>query len=87
MRVGGGLRPLLLITADINVSATTVDNSIVQYSTLKYKLGARTLGARSGGSKISDPSVLATRVAYVFIFYLCCLFSVCNVFTTPRAGP
>ena len=26
---GGGLRPLLLITADINVSATTVDNSIV----------------------------------------------------------
>ena len=41
----------------------------------------------SGGSKISDPSVLATRVAYVVIFYLCCLFSVCNVFTTPRAGP
>ena len=38
-------------------------------------------------SKISDPSVLATRVAYVVIFYLCCLFSVCNVFTTPRAGP
>ena len=33
---GGGLRPLLLITADINVSATTVDNSIVQYSTLQY---------------------------------------------------
>ena len=36
VRVGGGLRPLLLITADINVSATTVDNSIVQYSTLQY---------------------------------------------------
>ena len=51
------------------------------------KISARTLGARSRGSKISDPSVLATRVAYVFIFYLCCLFSVCNVFTTPRAGP
>merc|ERR1711867_238935 len=42
----------------------------------------RLLLARS----ISDPSVLATRVAYVVIFYLCCLFSICNVFTTPRAG-
>ena len=51
------------------------------------KLGTRTLGARSGGSKISEPFVLATRVTYVFIFYLCYLFSVCNVFTTPRAGP
>ena len=36
---------------------------------------------------ISDPSVLATRGAYVFIFSLCCLLSVCNFFTTPRAGP
>merc|ERR1711867_165192 len=35
---------------------------------------------------ISDPSVLATRGAYVFIFSVCCLLSVCNVFTTPRAG-
>ena len=43
----------------------------------------RSLLARS----ISDPSVLATRGAYVFIFSLCCLLSVCNVFTTPRAGP
>ena len=68
---GGGT--VILITAVIHV--------------LINKLGARTLGARSGGSKISDPSVLATRVAYVFILYLCCLFSVCNVFTTPRAGP
>ena len=42
----------------------------------------RSLLARS----ISDPSVLATRGAYVFIFSLCCLLSVCNVFTTPRAG-
>ena len=41
----------------------------------------RSLLARS----ISDPSVLATRGAYVFIFSLCCLLSVCNVFTTPRA--
>ena len=40
----------------------------------------RSLLARS----ISDPSVLATRGAYVFIFSLCCLLSVCNVFTTPR---
>ena len=36
---------------------------------------------------ISNPSVLATRGAYVFIFSLCCLLSVCNVSTTPRAGP
>merc|ERR1712115_26427 len=43
----------------------------------------RLLLARS----ISDPSVLTTRGAYVFIFSLCCLLSVCNVFTTPRAGP
>merc|ERR1712115_135237 len=43
----------------------------------------RSLLARS----ISDPSALATRGAYVFIFSLCCLLSVCNVFTTPRAGP
>ena len=35
---------------------------------------------------ISDPSVLAKRGAYVFIFSVCCLWSVCNVFTTPRAG-
>merc|ERR1712041_15398 len=35
---------------------------------------------------ISDPSVLTTRGAYVFIFSLCCLLFVCNVFTTPRAG-
>ena len=42
----------------------------------------RSLLARS----ISDPSVLATRGAYVFIFSVCCLLSVCNVFTTPRAG-
>ena len=42
----------------------------------------RSLLARS----ISDPSVLATRGAYVFIFSLCCLLSVCNVFITPRAG-
>ena len=42
----------------------------------------RSLLARS----ISDPSVLATRGAYVFIFSLCCVLSVCNVFTTPRAG-
>ena len=42
----------------------------------------RSLLARS----ISDPSVLATRGAYVFIFSLCCMLSVCNVFTTPRAG-
>ena len=42
----------------------------------------RTLLARS----ISDPSVLATRGAYVFIFFFCCVLSVCNVFTTPRAG-
>merc|ERR1712089_14819 len=38
----------------------------------------RPLLARS----ISDPSVLATRGAYVFIFSFCCLLSVCNVFTT-----
>ena len=43
----------------------------------------RSLLARS----ISDPSVLATRGAYVFIFSLCCLLSLCNVFTTPRVGP
>ena len=43
----------------------------------------RLLLARS----ISNPSVLTTRGAYVFIFSLCCLLSVCNVFTTPRAGP
>merc|ERR1712115_625261 len=43
----------------------------------------RSLLARS----ISDPSALATRGAYVFIFSLCCLLSVCNLFTTPRAGP
>merc|ERR1712240_774212 len=43
----------------------------------------RSLLARS----ISDPSVLTTKGAYVFIFSLCCLLSVCNVFTTPRAGP
>ena len=36
---------------------------------------------------ISDPYVLATRGAYIFIFSLCGLFSVCNVFDTPRAGP
>ena len=42
----------------------------------------RSLLARS----ISNPSVLATRGAYVFIFSVCCLLSVCNVFTTPRAG-
>ena len=42
----------------------------------------RSLLARS----ISDPSVLATRGAYVFIFSFCCVLSVCNVFTTPRAG-
>ena len=27
------------------------------------------------------------KKAYVFILSLCCLLSVCNVFTTPRAGP
>ena len=43
----------------------------------------RSLLARS----ISDPSVLATRGAYVVILSLCCVLSVCNVFTTPRAGP
>ena len=35
---------------------------------------------------ISNLSVLATRGAYVFIFSLCCMLSVCNVFTTPRAA-
>ena len=40
----------------------------------------RSLLARS----ISDPSVLATIGAYVFIFSFCCVLSVCNVFTTPR---
>ena len=42
----------------------------------------RSLLARS----ISDPSVLATRGTYVVILSLCCVLSVCNVFTTPRAG-
>ena len=42
----------------------------------------RSLLARS----ISDPSVLATRGAYVVILSLCCVLSVCNFFTTPRAG-
>ena len=42
----------------------------------------RLLLARS----ISDLSVLTTRGVYVFIFSLCCLLFVCNVFTTPRAG-
>merc|ERR1712120_65075 len=42
----------------------------------------RSLLARS----ISDPSVLATRGAYVFIFSVCCLLSVCNVFIPPRAA-
>ena len=44
---------------------------MIKYSigeTTLNKLGARTLGARSGGSK---------NVTY--IFYLCCLFSVCNI--------
>ena len=50
---------------------------------IKCSVFGRSLLARS----ISDPSVLATRGAYVFIFSLCCLLSVCNVFTTPRAGP
>merc|ERR1712115_356019 len=35
---------------------------------------------------ISNLSVLATRGAYVFIFSLRCMLSVCNVFTNPRAG-
>ena len=43
----------------------------------------RSLLARS----ISDPSVLATRGAYVFIFSFCCVLSVCNVFTTPQSRP
>merc|ERR1711867_424087 len=42
----------------------------------------RSLLARS----ISDPSVLATRGTYVFIFSFFCVLCVCNVFTTPRAG-
>ena len=42
----------------------------------------RSLLARS----ISDPSVLATRGAYVFILSLCCVLSVCNVFITVVSG-
>ena len=50
---------------------------------IKYSDFQRSLLARS----TSDPSVLTTRGAYVLIFSLCCLLSVCNIFTTPRAGP
>merc|ERR1712002_723701 len=30
--------------------------------------------------------IVLLYLKYIVIFYLCCLFSVCNVFTTPRAS-
>ena len=39
-----------------------------------------------GPTQSSNPSVLTTIKSYVFIFSLCCMLFVCNIFTTPRAG-
>ena len=33
-----------------------------------------------------QPICTGNKKAYVFILSLCCLLSVCNVFTTPRVG-
>ena len=59
----------------IIVRYSTVQYSTVLYSTLQYS----TVYRRPYYKFIVDITVV--------IFYLCCLFSVCNVFTTPRAGP
>ena len=53
---------------------------------IKYKMFISDLSQKkvyNFFSKSPHPKPLC----YVVIFYLCCLFSVWNVFTTPRAGP